>query len=239
MFKQAWRSYWASLHPRYLRKAYDNGAIFGLIYWFVIYPIIMNAVSDNLEFYDVMALMFMRMLPFIIMEWSNIGSKYLMPKRMYLSPIKEQERKEYINYVIFIKIGVSMLLGMCIEVVWGIITEFHISKVIIIVLMNLSIGIANYIGTEKKGFNIFVITMVIIVMALIAFLEVGADETLAVFCKWVIAIAIIALPVLDILIVRRGYQDTITLAGEYEVAFKIEGKVEPRQVKFELFAKKE
>ena len=82
MLKQAWRSYLASLHPRNLRKAYDKGAFFQLLYWFVIYPLIMNAVSDNMEFYDIVALMFMRMIPFLIMEWSNLGSKYLMTKKM-------------------------------------------------------------------------------------------------------------------------------------------------------------
>jgi len=38
-------------------------------------------------------------------------------------------------------------------------------------------------------------------------------------------------------IIRKKYHATIALAGEYELAFKIEGKVEPKQVKFELFAK--
>ena len=53
MLRQAWRSYLASLHPRNLRKAYDNGAIFPLIYWFVIYPLIMNAITDNEEIYNI------------------------------------------------------------------------------------------------------------------------------------------------------------------------------------------
>lgn len=50
MLKQAWRSYLASLHPRYLKKAYNSGATFMLIYWFVIYPSIMNAVTDSWNF---------------------------------------------------------------------------------------------------------------------------------------------------------------------------------------------
>ena len=41
------------------------------------------------------------------------------------------------------------------------------------------------------------------------------------------------------MIIRKKYLATIALAGEYEVAFKIEGKVEPQQVKFDMFAKKE
>lgn len=239
MFKQAWRSYIASLHPRYLRKAYDNGAIFGLIYWFVIYPIIMNAVTGNVEFYDVMALMFMRMIPSLIMAWSNINSKFLMPKAMYLAPMKEQDREEFIRNVLLVKIGVSVLLGVCIEVVWGIFTGFRMGKVIIMLLVNLSIGVANYIATKKKGLNYFVIIIGIIIMVFIAFLEIGTEGSLTGFCKWFIALATVVLPVLDIILIQKKYQPTIALAGEYELAFKVEGKVEPKQVKFDLFAKKE
>lgn len=239
MMKQAWRSYWASLHPRNLRKAYDKGAFFQLLYWFVIYPLIMNAVSDNMEFYDIVALMFMRMIPFLIMEWSNLGSKYLMTKKMYLSPMKEQERKEYINHVLFIKIGTTVMLGVCIELIWEIFTGFHMGKVVCMALVNVSIGIATYMSGKKSGSNIFILLMSILSMFAIACLEVGAEESLAIVCNWFIVIAIIILLVLDIVLIHKNYQATIALAGEYEATFKIEKKVDATQVKYDLFAKKE
>ena len=239
MLKQAWRSYLASLHPRNLRKAYDSGLFMTLIYWFVIYPLIMNAINDNVEFYDVMARMFMRLIPFMIAGWSNIGSKYLMPKVMFLSPMEVQERKEYINYVLFIKIGMMVLMGICIEIIWGIFTGLHIGKVIIIALANLSIGIADYIATEKKGIKVFVIAMEFFTMAFIAFLEIGAEGTLITFCNWFVLIATIVLPIVDVMIIRKKYTAMIALACDYEQAYKIEGKVEPKQVTFDLFAKKE
>ena len=239
MKKLAWRSFWASLHPRHLRKAYDNGAWIQILYWFVIYPIIMNAVSDNLEFYNLTLLMFMRMIPFLVMGWSNLNSKYLMPKAMYLSPMKEQERMEYINYVLLIKIGVAILLGMCIEIIWGIFTGFHLEKVLIAGLLNLSIGVATYLSSKKQGMNTFVLVVAVLTMAFIAFLEMGTDGGLTIFSNYFIAIALVVLVVCDILIVRKKYYTTIVLTGNYELAFKIEGKVEPQQVKFDLFAKKE
>ena len=239
MFKQAWRSYLASLHPRNLRKAYDKGAIFPILYWFVIYPLIMNAITDNEEIYNIMALMFMRMIPLMIMGWSDINSKFLMSKAMYLSPMKEQERKEYINYVLLLKIGVSTLLGICIEVVWAIFTGFHIGKVIVVALMNVSIGVSTYITDKKKGANIWVLVLAILSMAFIAMLEIGTEGSLTIFSNWFIVIAVIVLVVMDIMIVRKKYQATISLAGEYEEAFKVEGKVELKPVKFDLFAKKE
>lgn len=261
MLKQAWRSYIASLHPRYLRKAYDNGDLFWVFYWFVIYPVIMGLVNDDsAEMYDLMALMFMRMIPFMIMGWSNINSKFLMPKRMYLSPMKEQEREEYINNVLLIKIGMTVLLGVCIEVVWGIFTEFYLGKIVVMVAANLSIGIAAYISLEALGkmnrkirtivqdktdntknhwVNNLVTITAIATMVSIAILEVGAEENLANFCNWFIAIAAIGLLMLDIFIIRDEYKATVALAGDYELAFKVLGKVEPKEVKFDLFQKKE
>lgn len=211
-----------------------------MLYWFVIYPLIMSLVNENsAEIYDVMALMFMRMIPFFIMGWSNINSKFLMPKVMYLSPMKEQERKEYINYIVMIKIGVSVLLSVCIEVVWGIFTGFHMGKVLVAVVANLSIGVATYFTNKKQGVNTFTLIVALLIMASIAILEVGAEESLAIFCNWFILIAMIVLVVLDVAIIRKKYQVTIELAGTYEVAFKVEGKVEPKQVTYNLFAKKE
>jgi len=239
MLKQAWRSYLASLHPSYLRKAYDKGGLFNLLYWFVIYPLIMNAVTDNVDYYVVMAYMLMRMIPFLIMNWSSIGSKYLMPKVMYLSPMKEQEREKYIKNVLLIKIGVSVFLGLCIEVIWGLFTGLHIAKVIVIVFVDLSIGVAHLISDKNKGTNTLAEVMAVLVIICIAFLEVVTEGSLTVFCNWFIAIGVMLLLILDIVIIRKKYHATIALAGEYELAFKIEGKVELKQVTFDLFAKKE
>ena len=239
MMKQAWRSYIASLHPRYLRKAYDNGAIFPLIYWFVIYPIIMDAVTNEPEFYDLVPRMVMRLIPFLIMGWSNINSKYLMPKAMFIAPMKEHERMEYINDVLIIKIGVSVLLSMGIELVWGMFTEVHVGKVFLMPLAVLSMGIETYIQTKKKGINVTVLSLSLILMVLVGMLEIGAEGSLVPVSNWFILITVIILPVLDVLIVKKKYKDTIARAGDYELAFKIEGKVEPQQVKFDLFANKE
>ena len=239
MMKQAWRSYIASLHPRYLRKAYDNGAIFPLIYWFVIYPIIMDAVTNEPEFYDLVPRMVMRLIPFLIMGWSNINSKYLMPKAMFIAPMKEQERMEYINDVLIIKIGVAILLSFAIEVVWGLCTEFHAAKIILMPLVVLSMGIAIYIESKKNGMNAAVSALSIILMFFVGILEIGAEGSLVFVSNWFILITVIILPVLDVLIVKKKYKDTIARAGDYELAFKIEGKVELKQVKFDLFAKKE
>lgn len=250
MLKHAWRSYLASLHPRYLRKAYDAGLIFPLLYWMVIYPTMMMLVNkeNTLELYQLMAHMYMRMIPFFIMEWSNVNSKYLMTKKMYLSPMKETEREEYIKQVLFIKIGMTILLGVCIDFVWGMFNGFHLGKIFVMMVANLSIGIAAYISftglgktksnTKNHWANNVATIMAIFIMVAIGILEVGADESLALVCNWYIVVAVMVLLILDVVIVRKEYRATIVLAGNYELAFKIKAKEEPKQVTFDLFAKK-
>lgn len=251
MFKQAWRSYVASLHPRYLKKAYASGLIFPMLYWLVIYPTIMTLVNkeNSAELYQLMAHLFMRMIPFFVMELSNINSKYLMTKKMYLSPMKETEREEYIKHVLFIKIGMTMLLGVCIELAWGWFYGFYLGKIVVMIVANLSIGVASYISftglgktktnTKNHWANSVAGIAAIFIMIAIAILEVGADESLALVCNWYIVVAVMVLLILDVVIVRKEYSATITLAGNYELAFKIKAKEEPQQVKFDLFAKKE
>lgn len=251
MLKQAWRSYLASLHPRYLRKAYDSGLLFPVLYWLVIYPTIMTLVNkeNTAEIYQLMGHMFMRMIPLFVMEWSNINSKYLMTKKMYLSPMKETEREEYIKHVLLIKIGMTILIGICIDFVWGIFKGFYVGKIIVMMIVNLSIGIASYISftglgktktnTKNHWANNMVSIMAILIIVAIAILEVGADESLTLVCNWYIVVAVMLLLILDIVIIRKQYNATITLAGNYELAFKIKAKEEPQQVKFDLFAKKE
>lgn len=251
MMKQAWRSYLASLHPRYLGKAYDSGLIFPLLYWLVIYPTIMVLVNkeNSAEIYLWMAHMYMRMIPFFVMEWSNMNSKYLMTKKMYLSPMKETEREDYIKHVLFIKIGMTILIGICVDLVWGMFNGFHLAKMIVMIVANLSIGVSSYISftglgktkTNTKNHwanNVVTITAFLVIVA-IAILEVGAEESLALVCNWYIVIAVIILLILDVVIIQKEYKETITLAGDYELAFKIEKKVDPTQVKYDLFAKKE
>ena len=257
MWKQAWRSYLASLHPRYLRKAYDEGKLFWLLYWLVIYPTIMSSATESLEIYEVIYLTMLRMISFLIMSWSNINSKFLMPKMMFLCPIKEEERQEYINDVLIIKIGVSVFLGMLIEVLYGLFNSFSVIKILIMALANFSMGIATYISLETFGkvdekiyalikdkaehtkhhwINHFVIVVAMLIIVAFSLLDVGAEESLAIFLQYSYVVMTIFLIVFDIVIIRKEYKPTIILAGDYELSFRILGKVE-KQVKFDLFQK--
>lgn len=259
MLKQAWRSYLASLHPRYLRKAYDEGKLFWLLYWLIIYPTMMRFATDSLEAYEVIDLVVFRIIPYFLMGWSNMNSKYLMSKMMFLCPIKEEERQEYINYVLLIKLGVPLLASVLIEAIYSVFYGFSVIKIFIIALMTLSIGIATYVSLETFGkfdkktyaivkdktdntkyhwLNNLVLIAALMVIGAISILDVGAEESLAFCCNVFIVAMTILLVIMDVIMVRGEYKATVALAGDYELSFRILGKVE-KQVKFDLFQKKE
>lgn len=259
MMKQAWKSYLASLHSRNLRKIYHNGEWLFWLYWLVIYPAIIGMTSeDTTEYVRTMYTILIRLIPFLIMEWSNTNSKYLMTKMMFLIPMKEEQRKEYINDVLVIKIGVSSLCGMIIEVVYSIFYGFSFWRMILISIANVSIGISSYISVEtfgkldekryailqdkigiKKTHRMHWLAHFcsVMVIAALSILDIGAEESLAFVCKLLIGIMVIGLVIFDIRTIQREYQATIALAGNYELAFRIPGKVEKPE-KFDLFAKK-
>jgi len=258
MLKQAWKSYLAALHPRHLRKAYDRGQGFWILYWLVIYPAIIGMGRD-IEYQTVIWLTLLRLVPIFIMKWSDLNSKFLMPKAMFLSPMKEEQRREYINDVLLIKIGVSVLCGIGIEIIWSIFNGFHFGRTFIIAMMIFSIGIASYISLDTLGkvdkkiyfivkdktdntkfhwLNSVVIFACIIAIGAIAILEIGAEASLAFACKVFIGATAILMIFMNITIIFGEYKATVALASDYELQFKIEGKVDNVN-KYDLFAKKE
>ena len=257
MWKQAWRSYWTSLHPRNLKKA-ENGIFFNVLYWLVIYPSIMGFTQNNFEVSEVIYLTMARLIPFLLMKWSNLGSKFLMTKMMFLSPMKEEERKDYINCVLVIKIGVSIFFGILIETICSIFYGFSMLRMIILTIMNFSMGIATYISLEAMGkmdekiyaivkdksnstkghwINTMVIILAVVGIGAVSILDIGAEASLAFFEKVFIGVAMIILLVSDIKMLTGEYEVTIALACDYELSFGILGKVN-KQVKFDLFEKR-
>ena len=73
MFKQAWRSYLASLHPRNIKKIKNSAALGFWIYWLIISPIINTIEGEEFLFYAV------NLTPYMIAWWSNLGHRLSMP----------------------------------------------------------------------------------------------------------------------------------------------------------------
>lgn len=261
MMKQALRSYVASLHPRNIKKLRES-MTYAWLYIFLLFIYAMIALVQDKGYADFICLTAIRVaLPLGLMGWSNLGSKYLMPKAMFLCPMKEEERKEYINCVLVVKIGAMVLSSFCVELVWSIFYGFHLWEVILVPILILFIGIAEYAGFEVKRnengqiptvakdkhgndvpiwMNTMAASCIILSVGFITaydmevmkFGEDIAGEGLLVFSAVSMAFAI----VFSYIIVKNQYKYVIEQSSDYELHFNIKCKVESPK-KYDLFAK--
>lgn len=255
MLKQAFRSYLSALHPRNIKKL-NNGNGFWSIYFLFIYPMLMTLTQGD-EFLKAFWFIMIKMMPFGLMLWSNVESKFLMPKAMFLCPMKTGERKEYINYVLLIKIGIPVLFSIVIELVWSMFCGFQPLQMVVIVFMHFSLGISTYICVDELGRNDQNIPLAerdkegkskrawsnVILLLLGVFTLAGLEMVdltigMSMVSGVIIAIAVAIALILDIRIIATQYDSTIESAGNYENAFRILGKVPTNDnVEFDIFKK--
>ena len=255
MLKRAFQSYMSSLHPRNLKKLKENGGWFWIIYWAFIYPMIISGSNPN--FAQFMWFAMIKMSPVFLMAWSSLSSRFLMPKAMFLCPMKEEDRREYINAVLLMKIGFPVLVGVAIELLFGFYYGFKPLQIIAIAFINFSIGIALHICFEGKGKNdrtisraridkngktrwawMNVVLLVWGFLLLAGFELVDMTGQMELWSGIALGISLVVFLIFDIIIIVTQYRDTIEQAGNYELAFRVLSKVPTNQnVEFNLFKK--
>lgn len=254
MFKQALRSYIASLHPRNLKKAKNNKTfdLFNIIWWFAIYPTIIGRGGKDAELSAGIYMLYLtiKLLPALFMGWSNMTGRLPMPKMMYMTPMKIEQRNEYIKSLMLIKIGVPTLLSLVLAIVWRCFFDMSIIQIMLILLANISIGIGTYVCSDlvnkhdrritmavrdKNGepkdawLNTAVVFMgMIILIALesVDFMNGLTDLDGTAFGIFVFTILWIGLIIADIVILKTRYQDTLANLCNYEITYRVLGKVE-------------
>lgn len=259
MMKQALKSYIASLHSGNLKKL--RGEI-GYLWMYIVilgsYSVT-SLISDQ-SYADTMGALFLRMAPIGLMLWSDLVSKLLMPKAMFLCPMKENERKEYVNCVLLVKIGAVVVASIVVELIWSIFYGIHLIRFCIVIFAFFSVAIANYYGIEFKNLESrktpFVVrekdgnllidgnnTLSVIVMMVMMYGITAADldnrvwnEDTSILYVAFIIFCIIALLFFDVMIIKDQYKYVIEQSSDYELQFKIKGKVESPK-KYDLFAK--
>lgn len=258
MMRQAFRSYIASLHPRNTKQLKEK-AEFLWLYIILLFMYGIAALETEMGYADAVLASVIRLLPFFLAGWSNLGSKYLISKAMFLCPMQVKERKKYMNCVLIIKIGAMMLASVFAELIWSIFYGFEWWKLLIMVFVSLSMGIAEYVAYEfryqevkKIPFSIKVENgkrlyiglnqiSAIIAVAMI-YIFTAADMSTGEWNKVIkivfavgIAASLLALLVLDIWIIKGQYRYIIEQSSDYELHFRINGKVESSK-KYDIFA---
>lgn len=252
MLKQAFRSYLASLHPRNIKKVKGSSNAYWIIYWIFIWPMMMRTWND--ETGNSTLYLITKMIPFLIMSWSNISSKFLMTKEMYLCPMKSEERERYVNYILYFKIGFPVFVGLLIEIVWSFFIGFHVFRTLAMVFIYFSVGIAIYICLDTvdqtnrrvtwgrtgrdgkvKWAWMNLISFVYGLMIMFSFENTDLTVQMDILSGVFIGVGLILMSIFNVLIIRMQYRETMEQAQNYEYEFKVIKKEE--NVKYDLFAK--
>ena len=246
MFKQAWRSYLASLHPRNIKKIKNSAALGFWIYWFVISPII-NVFDDSGERAEQIWFYAVNLTPYMIAWWSNLGHRLSMPKQMYLLPMQALQKAEYVRCLLIIKIGFPTLIGVTLHIIRGFIYGIHPFQILACVMAMISFGIGMYVCSELRskydryiryavraedgnGIDAFLNWICMIYSAIyhltasFADVEIGEGNSLLILALWYI-IPLVPMIVMDIAIIKIRYHATIMDVCNYEDAYNVLGKV--------------
>lgn len=245
MFKQAFRSYMASLHPRNYKKLKNPAISLLWIYWFVINPI-MNDFYPIREVVEQIWLYIANLTPYVIMWWSNLGQKLYMPKQMYLLPIKAVEKTEYIRCLLVIKIGFPVVVGLILQLLRGCIYGIEPFRIFACTIAVLSFAIGMYVcstlqskfdryipyavrGEDGTGKDAVLNWACMVYSAVYHLIACGAEISIAegesmlgVAFFYLVPLSIMI--IMDIVILKTRYEGTIMDTWNYEESFHVLGK---------------
>jgi len=247
MFKQARRSYLASLHPRNYKKINIENSLtfFMALYWFVINPIMRDFINDEIDAMEQSTFWITNLTPYLLMWWSNIGGRLPMPKQMYLLPMKQLERGKYIQNLLCIKIGFPVLVGLVLQLLRSLLYGIEPLRIALCAIATGSFAVGMYVcsslrskfdryiryavrgkdGTGKDAFlNWMCMIYSIIYHLLVAVVEVTPGDPLWVDLLW-LSVPLTIMIIMDIIIIKTRYLWTIVEACNYEESFKVLGKV--------------
>lgn len=232
MFKQAWSTYWKSYNPKKLKI--DNSKIQPIDFFWGVY-ILIAVQNSEVKFY-----MIAKLIPLALMLWNNVVGKLYMPKAIYLSPMGEKGRKEYINSLLLIKIGVPTIANIILHIIYAIFYEFNLFALLASAFAQLSLGIGMYVCCEMRSkYDRY------IRYAVPGKDGTGKDAWLNSFCMAVAIIAsvfcgieanrigllifditsLVVLLIMDIAILKTRYQVTVDYICDYEESRNVLGKV--------------
>lgn len=244
MFKQAWRSYLTSLHPRNYKYIKDSGMLGIWIYFLVISPI-MNDYDNGWEKAKQMLFWAVILTPYLIMWWSNLKHKLAIPKQMYLLPMKIDERKEYFCTLLTIKIGFPTLVGIILQFILAGIYGIDWLQILLTTLGLISFGIGMYVcsslrskfdryiryavrgkdGTGKDAWlNLMCMIYAVIYRAIAMMIESDGKPIGPLGWIWIIGFLSVMV-IMDVAIIKTRYQSTIEDLLNYEEAYNVLGKV--------------
>lgn len=234
MWKQAWKSYLSSLHLRNWKSARRKFDIMDFIWLLWLW----NPGRDV----EAGVFFLMKMIPFIMIVWSNMVTKLSMPKVMFLTPMRAEERKEYIQKLLFFKIGIPVAVGVVLHVIYGTFYGMYVLGILASALAQISFGIGIYVCSELRGRadryiryavrdkdgvpkDAWLNWLCIIVSFVLALMLSFSSWDMS-FAGWTfLALSLGGILIIDIAIIKTRYKDTMKDICDYEITFDVLGKV--------------
>lgn len=236
MFKQVFRSYIISFHPKKKKgRGSRQYSFYNIMFFWFLISIIGNDQMWNISY---------GMIPVFMMYWSDTDTRRYIEKPMFLCPMKYEERKEYINKVLLMKIGVPVLIEIILELLWSYWLGFHIWRMLITLFCCLSAGIAFYIhmdgidkvdgkirsakkskdGALKVAWMNYVtqISAVVLIQSINILEVAGTDSE---FYIYFFGIGVVLLLIGDVIILCTQYRDMVEQSVDYELTFQIPGNL--------------
>lgn len=237
MFKHAFLSYILSLHPRRRRKTKEEPKSF-FISFICMWVIIWRMSEQGILW------LITRIIPILFIRWSNLEIGSYMGKVMLLCPIKQEKRKEYINYMLGFKIGCPVILGFLLEMLWSMCYGFDLKRIVLLFISYISYAIAETIhidcidktdnrilegkkdrkGNVKWAWENFSVSLVALFL-IAEHVLVELDGIQGQFYMIQSLVGSIYLIIMDIVILCTQYKHMIEETVDYELAFYVPGRL--------------
>ena len=224
MLKQAIITYFKAFRWENLKKINRHGNALLGIFFFTIYPAILDLISKNDTSMYVMTI---PLAPILLIVYAEMLMQFMISKEVFLVPMQNEERKKYVNALVGIKIMVPTVVGSLLLLFWKVAFDRRWIEVIGMVFVFLSVEIGAGIKSKAKKYtavNYFNFS----ISALIFMFMVGVEKIdyelygEGMYIYPVIGIGI--LMILDILIFVKHYKGYVENICDYEKMFRISRK---------------
>ena len=221
MLKQAIITYFKAFRWENLKKINRHGNALLGIFFFTIYPAILDIISKNDTSMYVMTI---PLAPLLLIVYAEMLMQFMISKEVFLVPMQNEERKKYVNALVGIKIMVPTVVGSLLLFFWKVAFDRRWIEVIGMVFVFLSVEIGAGIKSKAKKYtavNYFNFS----ISALIFMFMVGVEKIdyelygEGMYIYPVIGIGI--LMILDILIFVKHYKGYVENICDYEKMFCI------------------
>ena len=224
MFKQAIITYVKAFRWENLKKINHHGnAVLG-VFFFTLYPAILDLISKNDTSMYVMTI---PLTPILLIVYAEMLMQFMVSKEIFLVPMQDKERRQYVNALVGIKLLVPTVFGALLLLLWKGVFDRRWIEVLALVFVFLSAEIGAAIRSKGKKYtalNYFNFS----ISALVFIFMVGVENIdyelygAGMYVYPVIGIGV--LMILDIMIFVKQYRGYVEKICDYEKMFQISRK---------------